>query len=155
MKDMTYEERLKKLKLPSLTYRRLRGDMIEVYKLLHGKYDPEAASLLKLRKDYAPKYALRGHDLTLLQQRARLNLRKYSFTFRVVSTWNSLPAAVVQAPSINAFKNRLDKYWRNEDFVYNYKAPYTGGQRLNVNYEEDEELTIEAMPAVRNIREVT
>ena len=38
-KKLSYEERLKKLKLPTLKYRRLRGDMIEVYKILHGVYD--------------------------------------------------------------------------------------------------------------------
>jgi hypothetical protein len=34
MKDLTYEERLRKLKLPSLRYRRLRGDMIETFKIV-------------------------------------------------------------------------------------------------------------------------
>ena len=40
MKHLSYHERLQKLKLPSLEYRRLRGDMIEVYKIVHNKYDP-------------------------------------------------------------------------------------------------------------------
>jgi hypothetical protein len=35
MKDLTYEERLRKLKLPSLRYRRLRGDMIETFKIVN------------------------------------------------------------------------------------------------------------------------
>ena len=38
LKDLAYEERLKKLKLPSMKYRRERGDMIEVYKFTHGLY---------------------------------------------------------------------------------------------------------------------
>ena len=37
--DMTYEERLKTLKLPTLVYRRMRGDIIEAYKLVTKKYD--------------------------------------------------------------------------------------------------------------------
>ena len=41
MKNISYEERLQRLKLPTLAYRRTRGDMIEVYKLLHGKYDSD------------------------------------------------------------------------------------------------------------------
>ena len=40
MKDLDYESRLRALKLPSLEFRRIRGDMIEVYKILHEKYDP-------------------------------------------------------------------------------------------------------------------
>ena len=45
-KNLTYEERLRKLKLPTLKYRRLRGDMIEVYKILHGTYDKRVTAEL-------------------------------------------------------------------------------------------------------------
>ena len=40
MKNLSYTERLSKLKLPSLEYRRLRGDIIQVYKIVNGDYDP-------------------------------------------------------------------------------------------------------------------
>ena len=36
MRDLTYEERLKKCGLPTLDTRRLRGDQIEVFKILNG-----------------------------------------------------------------------------------------------------------------------
>ena len=36
LKNLTYSERLQKLKLPSLNFRRVRGDMIELYKILNG-----------------------------------------------------------------------------------------------------------------------
>ena len=39
LKNKPYEERLKILKLPTLKFRRQRGDMIETYKILAGKYD--------------------------------------------------------------------------------------------------------------------
>ena len=39
IKNFTYKDRLKRLKLPTLKYRRIRGDMIEVYKILTNKYD--------------------------------------------------------------------------------------------------------------------
>ena len=58
LKDLPYPERLKTLKLPSLSFRRLRGDMIEVYKILSGKYDKEACSILKLWKDMAPRSSI-------------------------------------------------------------------------------------------------
>jgi len=40
---MHYLDRLKQLNLPSPTYRRSRGDMIETYKLLTGEYDQQVA----------------------------------------------------------------------------------------------------------------
>jgi hypothetical protein len=39
LKDMEYPDRLKKLKIPTLKYRRLRGDMIETFKIITGNYD--------------------------------------------------------------------------------------------------------------------
>ena len=39
LKNVTYIERLKHLKLPTLVYRRFRGDMIETFKILTNKYD--------------------------------------------------------------------------------------------------------------------
>ena len=49
--------------------------------------------------------------MKIFVKRSRLNVRKFFFSQRVVSQWNSLPEDVVIAPSTNAFKNRLDKYW--------------------------------------------
>ena len=40
MSELDYEKRMRVLDLPSLEYRRMRGDMIEVYKITHGLHDP-------------------------------------------------------------------------------------------------------------------
>ena len=49
MNNLEYEQRLMALKLPSLEYRRARGDMIETFKIIHGYYDHETVcSLFKL-----------------------------------------------------------------------------------------------------------
>jgi hypothetical protein len=55
MKDLSYSERLRKLKLLTLAYRRVRGDVIEVYKILTGKYDKDASNCLKSGKDKAER----------------------------------------------------------------------------------------------------
>jgi hypothetical protein len=47
----SYPERIKKLKLPTIAHRRIRGDMIETYKIINEKYDPEASSQMCLSKD--------------------------------------------------------------------------------------------------------
>ena len=123
LKNLSYEDRLRQLRLPSLAYRRLRGDMIETFKILSGYYDTSVADFLcRYDQNVDDANRQRGHAKKLFKRRSRLNIRKYSFPFRIVDTWNSLPAAVVDAPSINSFENRLDRFWKEQDLVYDYSA---------------------------------
>ena len=48
-----------------------------------------------------------------------------SFTVRIVNLWNSLPDNVVSANTVNTFKNILDKFWSDQELVYDYKADLT------------------------------
>jgi len=40
--------------------------------------------------------------------------------------WNSLPNDVVETDTINNFNNRLDKYWSNQDVLFNFNADLIG-----------------------------
>jgi hypothetical protein len=115
--------RLKYLKLPTLAYRRIRGDMINVYKIMTGIYHEECCPKLTTTKE---KTGFQGkHSKYLFQDRSRLNLRKYSFTQRVGCIWNTLPEEVVSAENVDIFKGRLDKHWEKEPVKYDYKAPFS------------------------------
>jgi hypothetical protein len=122
LKDLSYEDRLRRLGLPTLKYRRIRGDMIELYKILTHKYDKNVSDFIKLNKC---NKGTRGHNLKIEKQQFRLDVRKHSFVCRSVETWNSLPAEIVNAPSIHAFEARLDRYWATEPFKYNIEEPTT------------------------------
>jgi len=58
------------------------------------------------------EYQLRGHTMKLSKQRTSLDVRKFSFSQRMVQAWNKLCQDVVDATSVNQSKNRLDKLWR-------------------------------------------
>lgn len=58
-KEQSYWERLKKLKLPTWSF---RGDMIELYKILNDKYGREAAPFIKLWKDMTPRAGTWGNS---------------------------------------------------------------------------------------------
>ena len=76
LKDLSYPERLKKLKLPTMAYRRARGDMIEIFKIVAQIYDNKTTdNFLSFRENM--NMSLRGHEFTLEHKRlscpARIN----------------------------------------------------------------------------------
>ena len=118
LSELSYKQRLQLLKLPTLQYRRYRGDMIETYKLAYGFYDKKLSqSLLTFHSNEDRGYNLRGHNYMIERHQCRKDVRKYSFKLRVASQWNNIPENVVNSPSLNVFKSRLDKLWENEDII--------------------------------------
>ena len=128
-KNLSYEERLRYLNLPTLRFRRIRGDMIELYKVTHGFYD-RASSVRVGRCENA---RTRGHQYRLFPKHVHYDLRKYFFSNRVINMWNSLPDFVVSACTISTFKKRLDFFWSDQDACYNWHCDITGtGDRSKV-----------------------
>ena len=118
-RDLSYEERLKKLKLPTLKYRRARGDMIEIYKILSGKYDPEVSNFIKLNKS---KHNTRGHMYKIEKEYAKNSIRRNTLIHRSVDLWNNLPAGVVLAKTVMSFERQLDRHWSREPFKFDHTA---------------------------------
>ncbi len=137
LKHLSYEDRLKKLRLPTLRYRRARGDMIEYFKIMGGIYDPEVTKFLPAGRTTE---VTRGHNKRVFVRQARVNLRKNVFGIRNVINWNELPKNVVAAPNVMSFERRLDRLWRNEIFKFDWEECYVGGAKLT----EADEMDIEA-----------
>jgi hypothetical protein len=104
---LEYVSRLKQLKQPSLEYRRLRGDLIQCYKYVNNLYDAKLNSL-DLEES---RYNIRGHGKRLKKVRAYDKVRVNFFSNRIVNEWNSLPEHVIEANTLNTFKNRLDVFY--------------------------------------------
>jgi ribonucleases P/MRP protein subunit RPP40 len=113
LSKISYEERLKKMNLPTLVYRRERGDAIEVYKYMHGKYSVDDTTILPRQQNKG--MTTRGHDLKLLKRNCHGQIRANFFGYRVVNHWNSLPREVVHASSVNCFKGRYDRWRQTTD----------------------------------------
>jgi len=106
LKDLSYESRLIKCGLTTLETRRLRGDQIEVFKILNGYEDIDRNILFKLKEGSRT----RGHNAALVKEQCRLDMRKFSFSQRVINDWNKLSDDCVNASSVNMFKNKIDSY---------------------------------------------
>ena len=112
LRGYDYEQRLEILKLPTLTYRRARGDMLETYKHFHH-YDSDAISE-RFKPSQRPS---RIHDFQLINHRPRdgvFGVQANSFYFRTPQIWNNLPRNVVDVKNINVFKCKLDCHWHDK-----------------------------------------
>jgi hypothetical protein len=114
LKFKSYSERLEQLNLPSLEFRRMRGDLIEVFKIMSGHYNIDPKDFFQVPTNNQT----RGHSKKIAKPSIRTTLKKNSFSYRTIDSWNSLPESIIQAPSLNSFKNRLDKHWKDHPIKF-------------------------------------
>ena len=81
VRHLSYPKRLRRLKMPSLYYRRHRGDMITVYQMLHDGMAVDRERFLILHDSERT----RGHQWKLTKPRARSLSRRNGFSARVVN----------------------------------------------------------------------
>ena len=114
LRHLPYEQRLKSLDFYTLFRRRLRGDLIEVFKILNGYYEIDPTKFFTL----TGFSNTRGHNMKLFKSHTRLNIRTNFFTQRIINSWNGLPQEVVSAHTIASFKSMLDNYWSSSEYGY-------------------------------------
>ena len=113
MTTLSYEERLHRLNLPSLKYRRRRTDLLQWYKIMNNWDTVNKAidcskcgnvNMFKMQSNSRT----RGHQFKIKIQQTYLK-RHHFFSTRVAPIWNSLPSNVVLETSVNRFKSSLSK----------------------------------------------
>ena len=99
LSNICYEMRLKEGGLTTRETRRLRGDQIEVFKILNGCENIDRNICFSVREERRT----RGHGVTLAKKQCKLDIRQFSFLQRTVNDWNRLSADCVGASSVNIF----------------------------------------------------
>ena len=105
LRDLSYEERLKVLDLPSLEARRTRGDLITIYKCVNKMIEIDKKDFIQ----FSVKNTRKQNSMTLFMQRGDKNIRRYNLQNRIREKWNSLPDHIVSAENIHQFKKLYDE----------------------------------------------
>jgi hypothetical protein len=119
LSKLAYTDRLKTLKLPTLSYRRIRGDLIEVFKITKGLYDPAVTDKLL---HWSVEGRTRGNSSKLFLKRSNTNFGNNCFSGRVVKHWNMLSDSVLNSGNLSIFKSRLDKFMKDQPIIYDYRS---------------------------------
>jgi len=104
LEHLSYEDRLRELGLFSLEKRRLQGDLPAAFQYLKGGYEKDEENIFSR----ACCDRTRSNGFKLREGRFRPDIGKKFFTMSVVKHWHRLPREVVEAPSLETFKARLD-----------------------------------------------
>ena len=86
----------------------MRADLIETFKIFKGFVNVDPSTFFTLSDRIS-----RGHSIKLYKNQASLDIRKYSFSHRVVNEWNDLPSSIIESSSVNSFKGSLDLYLKD------------------------------------------
>ena len=114
-KHYCYKDRIALCQLSTLEGRRLRGDLIQAFKLLKGLDQINYNNFFVLDVNTSR----RGHTLKVVKPRVRLDIRLHNFSHRVVNCWNNLPVEIIECQSINNFKYKLSMFLSTwHDFRY-------------------------------------
>ena len=116
LKNLSYHQRLSELKLPSLKFRRIRGDLIQAYKVFNKVDDLKVDDIFKLNHYDKTRNSLFKIFIT----QSNTNKKKYSYNNRVARYWNNLSNCSKTANSTNTFKNLLAKEKDINDLIYQY-----------------------------------
>ena len=112
LRGRSYEERLAELEMVTLEKRRLRGDLIQTYKVLSGKDDVDASTWFNLPEYKEGQVSTRATSgvMNVLRNEGRTDIRRNFWSVRVCDPWNHLPNEVKLQNSTNGFKNALDEF---------------------------------------------
>ena len=107
LRNLSYENRLRHLKLTTLEERRWRGDMIETYKIITRKEKLNPNNFFQMVPD---RDGPRARKRKIFKKRPQKRVRMNFFTQRVPNRWNGLSNEIVNAEKTSGFKALLDAF---------------------------------------------
>lgn len=118
LSKLSYYDRMQELGLPSLKFRRLRGDLIQAYKIINNILTVDVNYFFQ----FSASNRTRNSVKKIFINRSRTNLRKNCFNNRVARFWNLLPPQVKNANNVNHFKNLLEQVKFLQDMKFDFDS---------------------------------
>ena len=107
IRNHSYHQRIQELDLITLVQRRLRGQLIEVFKYLNRFTTASARGLI----DCHLNDRTRNNGAKLIVKHFNTSVARRFYQIKITTTWNALPNEVVTSRTVNSFKNNFDKHW--------------------------------------------
>ena len=107
LRDLTYQERLRHLKLLSLSARRLRYKLIFLYKIVNNLVDVNPDDYFRL----SIYTSTRGNPVKIIPPFSRKDCRRYFFTVDTIFHWNNLFKHEIDVQNVAAFKKSITSYF--------------------------------------------
>ena len=107
IRNHCYHQRIQDLDLINLVQRRLRGQLIEVFKYLNRFTTASERGLF----DYDLNDRTRNNGAKRIVKYFNTSVAQHFYPIKITTTWNALPNEVVSSRTVNSFKNSLDKHW--------------------------------------------
>ena len=106
IRNKPYEQRMKTLRLTTLEDRRIRGDLIQMFKIVKEK-----DKISWVKNSRIIHSITRGHNLRYEKELIKNSSHRYNyFVNRIANEWNKLPQETVDSTSVTAFKRNLGKF---------------------------------------------
>ena len=116
LRGNSYEARLEELGLLSLETRRVKYDLVQTYKIVHGLDQVDSSTWFQLVGNDPPRVTRETSDpLNIVRKEGRLEIRRKFYSNRVVEHWNALESDIKSARSIATFKSGIQQYLINLD----------------------------------------
>jgi len=96
--------------------------MIQVYNIVSGKYTSNPTVDINLSN----VFNTRGNIYKMQLTQMHYNFCKHFLSNGIMAVWNILPNTIVNAESTNIFKNRLDRFWVNQEIKFDWHADIAG-----------------------------
>ena len=116
MSGLSYSQRLQRIGMETLESRRLKTDLIMMFKILNNLVEVDFCEFFSI----STNTNTRGHRYKLNKPLCSVNARSYSFSCRRIDCWNALPDQLINSESLMLFKTRLDTVNLSKHLILSY-----------------------------------